>query len=117
MSTNNAYIFSWDMSGIDAIVPITEYEGIDAENTMRLLKNEPAERNPLNSILQMMIMRAQANSQRHYEIYAIDCAFEIDEKEWRANWESDPQGCADLIRARGEKIFSDRAKQATQVIF
>lgn len=105
------------MTGIDAIVPITQYEGIDAENILRILKDEPAERNPLNSILQMMLMRARTNSQRHYEIYAIDCAFEIDEKEWRTNWESDPQGCADLIRARGEKIYSDRANKATQVIF
>lgn len=105
--TTNAYIFSWDMTGINAIVPITQYEGIDAENILRILKDEPTERNPLTSILQMMIMQARANSQRHYEIYAIDCAFEIDEAEWRAHWESDPLSMADLIRARGEKIYSD----------
>lgn len=114
--TTNAYIFSWDMTGIDAIVPITQYEGIDAENILRILKDEPTERNPLNSILQMMIMRARANSHRHYEIYAIDCAFEINEKEWRTQWESDPQAMADLIRVRGEKIYSDRVDKAIQVI-
>lgn len=114
--TTNSYIFAWDMTGIESIIPITQYEGIDAENTLRILKNESPVPNPLTRIIHSLILRARANSHRHYEIYAIDCAFDIDEVQWRAEWEENPQGCADLIRERGVKLYSDRATR-NQVIF
>ncbi len=112
----NAYIFAWDQQGIESIIPITEYEEWDRDNTMRILKNEPTERNPLWSILQNLILRAKANGQRHYEIYSIDCAFAIDEQEWRDIWATDPQGTADLIRNRGVKVYSDREDRSRQLI-
>ena len=114
--TTNAYIFAWDQQGIESIIPITEYEEWDRDNTMRILKNEPTERNPLWSILQNLILRAKANGHRHYEIYSVDCAFAIDEQEWRDIWTADPQGTADLIRARGVKIYSDREDRSSQLI-
>jgi hypothetical protein len=61
-------------------------------------------------------MRARFNPQRNYEIYAIDCSKELDEAFWRARWEDDPQFCADLIREKGLKIYSDRATKE-RVIF
>lgn len=106
--TTNAFIFSWDEMGIESIVPITEYENWDVHNTFRLLSDQPAVRNPLNSIIQMMLLRARSNSQRHYEIYAIDCDLDLDEAFWRKQWDSEPQATADLIRQRGLKIYSDR---------
>lgn len=103
------------MTGIDSIVPITQYEKIDSENTFRILNNQEAIKNPLNGIITSMVMRARANSQRHYEIYAIDCEFEIDEKEWREQWETDPQYYADLVRERGVKIYSDRPSRNQRI--
>ena len=114
--TINAYIFAWDNTGIDSIVPITQYEHYDRDNTMRILNDEPAIRNPLNSILQMLILRAKANPQRCYEIYSVDCSVEMDEVWWREQWASDPQGCANLVRERGNKMYSDRADKSKQVI-
>jgi hypothetical protein len=114
--TTNAYLFAWDQKGIDSIVPITQYEDYDKNNTWNVLTNQPTERNPLWSILQGLILRARYNSQRHYEIYSVDCAFEIDEAEWREIWANDPQGTADLIRARGVKLYSDREDRTSQVI-
>ncbi len=114
--TINAYIFAWDNTGIDSIVPITQYEQHDRDNTMRILNDEPTVRNPLNSIIQNLILRAKANPQRHYEIYSVDCSVELDEAWWREQWESDPQGCADLVRERGIKMYSDRADKSKQVI-
>lgn len=114
--TTNAYLFAWDQTGIESIIPITQYEEWDKENTMRILKDEPTERNPLWSVLQSLILRARYNSQRHYEIYSVDCAFPIDEAEWREIWANDPQGTADLIRERGVKIYSDREDRSSQVI-
>ena len=110
MATKNAFIFSWDQLGIDSIVPITQYEFHDQENTMRLLKDQPRIRNPLNNIVRSLLLRARYNSQRHYEIYAVDCTEEMDEVFWREQWEEYPQATAELIRERGHKLYSDRAE-------
>ena len=107
--TTNAFIFSWDHSGIEAIVPITQYEHHDKQNLIRMLSEKPAVRNPLNSIMQSLLLRARFNPQRHYEIYAVDCAESMDEAFWREQWEEYPQETAKLIRERGHKIYSDRA--------
>lgn len=115
--TNNAYIFAWDQKGIESIIPITQYEEWDKKNTWNVLKDQPTERNPLWSILHGLILRAQYNSQRHYEIYSVDCAFPINEAEWREIWANDPQGTADLIRERGQKLYSDREDRKSQVIY
>lgn len=107
--TTNAFIFAWDMYGIESIVPISQYEHFDKEQLMNLLRDRPRQRNPLDSIIRNLILRARANTQRCYEIYAIDCDESMDENFWRDRWEEDPQFCADLIRERGYKILSDRS--------
>jgi len=106
--TKNAFIFVWDMYGIESIVPITQYENIDKENIMRILKEEERIRNPLDSIIRNLVLRAQMNCQRHYEIYAVDCAEEMDSDFWSNMWADNPQGTADLLRERGHKIYSNR---------
>jgi len=110
MATKNAFIFSWDQLGIDSIVPITQYEFHEQENTMRLLKEQPRINNPLNNIVRGLLLRARYNPQRHYEIYAVDCTEEMDEVFWREQWEEYPQSTAELIRERGHKLYSDRAE-------
>jgi len=105
--TTNAFLFAWDMYGIVSIVPITQYEGIDKENTLRILKEQERIRNPLDGIVRSLVLRAQMNSQRRYEIYAIDCAIEMDLKFWSLQWNENPQGTAEIIRERGHKIYSD----------
>ncbi len=109
--TKNAFIFSWDQLGIESIIPITQYEFHDQENTMRLLREQPRIPNPLDSIVRSLLLRARFNTHRHYEIYAIDCTEEMDEAFWRKQWEDYPQETAELIRERGHKLFSDRAQQ------
>jgi hypothetical protein len=113
--TTNAFLFSWDCDGIEGIVPITQYEYIDRENTIRILKEQDVVRSPLSSIIQSMIMRATFNPQRHYEIYAIDCGEEMDEDFWKQQWKDYPQETADLIREKGHKIYSDRAHRDRKI--
>ena len=110
MATKNAFIFSWDQTGIESIVPITQYEFHEQENTMRLLREQKSINNPLNNIVRGLLLRAKFNSQRHYEIYAVDCTEEMDEVFWREQWEEYPQATAELIRERGHKLYSDRAE-------
>lgn len=107
--TTNAYLVYWCNEGLESVVPISHYESIDVENTFRLLNNEIPVRNPIYSIIQMMILRGQFNTQRHYELYAVDCDQTIDKQDIEQMFEDDPQSAADLIRSRGVKVFSDRA--------
>jgi hypothetical protein len=103
--TTNAFLFAWDEKGIESIVPITQYEKIDKQNTMRALKGDPLETNPLDTIIRSAVLRATLNSQRNYEIYAVDCDEEINEADWEIYWRNSPGMCAELIRAKGQKIF------------
>ena len=108
--TKNAFIFSWHIHGIESIVPITQYEHWDKNNLMNILKEEKTTPNPLDAIIRNMLIRARVNSQRHYEVYAIDCDQTMDEDFWREQWELYPQETAELIRERGHKLYSDRQK-------
>ena len=114
--TKNAYIFAWDEFGIESIVPITEYEHWDKQQLMNLLKDQERQRNPLDLIVRNLLLRAQVNPQRNYEIYAIDCEESLDEKFWRKAWAEDPQAMADLIRERGHKLFSARRTKQETII-
>jgi len=113
--TSTAFIFSWDNLGIESIVPISQYETIDRDNTMRILREQQTVRNPINGVLQMLLLRARFNPQRHYEIYAIDCDPSLDEKFWREQWDEFPQETAELIRERGHKLYSDRSIKAIKI--
>lgn len=104
------------MYGIESIIPITEYEQFEHTNLLLMLAGEPTKRNPINSIVQLLIMRAKTNSQRRYEIYAVDCAKELDVEFWKQQWQDEPQTTAELIRQRGMKIYSDRSTENPPVI-
>lgn len=106
--TTNAFIFSWDCYGVEAIIPITQYEQMDKRNLLNILAERKKEHNPINGIIFNLTMRARFNPQRNYEIYAIDCSEDLDEAFWRKKWNEDPQFCAELIREKGLKIHSDR---------
>jgi hypothetical protein len=114
--TTNAFIFSWDIYGVEAIVPISQYEHIGRDNTMRVLREEKPIIDPMNGILKSLMLRARFNPERHYEIYAIDCSEEMTEEFWNKQWEEYPQETADLIRERGHKLYSDRAGKREVVI-
>ena len=112
LMTTNAFIFSWDQLGIESIIPITQYEKWDQMQLIQMLKDGTKEHNPIHRIVNMLTMRAKFNTQRHYEIYAVDCEEGITEDLWREQWETCPQETADLIRDRGHEIYSDRANPA-----
>jgi hypothetical protein len=111
--TTNAYLLSWDMYGLEACIPITQYENWDKDQLISILKENKSKPNPLNSIVNMMLFRARANGHRHYEIYAVDCDKSYTEETLRNMFKTDPQGSAELIRKRGVKLFSDRPRANT----
>lgn len=116
MKDQTSFIFAWDNLGIESIIPISKYDDCASANTWRILNNEEPERNPLMGIVQNLIFRARYNPQRHYEIYAVSCDDSLDEEHWRKMWEEEPQACANLIRERGQKIYSDRENKVKVLI-
>ena len=103
--TKNAYLFSWDCTGVDAIVPITQYEDWLTVNAFAVLEGKPTAPSPLDSTLNAILLRARFNAQRFYEVYAVDCEQGISEQDWRDMWDTSPQQCADMIRLRGVCLY------------
>jgi hypothetical protein len=111
--TTNAYIFSWDITGVEAIVPISEYEDWDTTQAFAALSGKTKKPSPLNEIVGRLTMRARFNPQRFYEIYAIDCDATFTPSVWSELWHDNPQMCADMIREKGVKIYGDRMPAET----
>ena len=103
----NLYILSWDQNGLEACINITKME---QEQMWARLQDKP-HRSEINQIVQHLMLRARANSQRHYEIYTIQVDTSISEEDIREMFESTPQSAAELIRGRGNCVFSDRVNK------
>ena len=116
MKTTNAYVIIWCSTGLESVIPIGQYELIDRENTFRILSDADPLSNPLNHIISTSVIRARYNSQRHYEIYAIEAHDGITERDIETMFENNPQASADLVRNIGHKIYSDRINAKQRVI-
>ena len=110
--TNNAFLFMWCNEGLDCIIPITEYEHEAVLNAIRT----GSAVTKLDSIINYMKLRARFNSQRCYEIYAMDCDDALSEDDLRQCFDDDPQGIVDIIRERGIKLHSDYSGKKTKII-
>jgi len=100
--TANAFLLMWNQHGLEAVKGITEYEQLDKDNVILILKGEKAEPNPLNSLLRSWTLRSRFNPQRNYEVWAIDCSdTSVTEQDWFDWFDSNPQHCADLVRSKG----------------
>jgi hypothetical protein len=61
-------------------------------------------------------LRAQFNTQRHYEIYFVSGDDGITEQDIKDMFKRDPQGSADLIRSKGECFYSNRAEKSAVIV-
>lgn len=104
--TNNpiTWVAMWDMYGLEALINVTEWEH---KRTIAILKEEKLTGYPN---LNMMILRARVNSQRRYEIYSFQTT-DLNKEDIIGQFKDNPQSMADLIRSKGEKIYSDRSTQ------
>lgn len=99
MAKNVKYLAMWCNEGLECLINVSE---IEQKNILAVLKGEPLHQIPLGH----MKLRAQVNSQRHYEIYAFTS--DIPEVSLRSEFEEHPQAIVDSIRRIGAKIYSDR---------
>jgi hypothetical protein len=109
-SRPRTFCVMWDCNGLEAIGEIID----PAMKTWAVLANKPVPREDFNVLHWQM--RARNNTQRCYEIYAIGVDGSITQDDIAAMFKTDPQYAADLIRARGEKIYSDRRSQKDVIV-
>jgi hypothetical protein len=114
--TKNAYLFMWDQYGIEAIVPISQYEDQQKLDLIAVLCGKPVGHNPLFHIINHMILRARYNPERRYEIYAIDCDENITLDALEESWKDNPQAMANLIREKGVSLFSETHRDISRPI-
>lgn len=92
------FLLMWDMYGLESIINVSAMERQAIDDA---LHDRPVKSPPLN----VMLLRARYNMQRHYEIYIVES--ELTEDEIVELFESDSQNIVDVIRRVGVKIHSD----------
>lgn len=118
---HNVYLLSWDNTGLETIMDLSMLDQLrqeeDQQRMIDILSHplceDPGNRTmtAINQAVGRIIMRARANPQRHYEIYTIQTVGSIAEKDLWDMFQTDPQGSADLIRERGNRVYSDRLEK------
>jgi hypothetical protein len=125
MKKQNLFIVSWDNTGLEACIDITEdrdqSETFEQEKLFDIIRDpDTVPRNEhlrrVNQMVSAMMMRARYNPQRHYEIYTVTTDRSITQQDLRDLFESTPQAAADMIRERGTQLYSDRVNQKQIVI-
>jgi hypothetical protein len=109
-SRPRAFAVMWDCNGLEAIGEVVD----PALKTWAVIANKPVPKENFN--LEHWKLRARYNSQRHYEIYAIGVDDGITKEDIVNMFQTDQQYAADLIRTRGEKIYSDRRSQKDVIV-
>jgi len=109
-SRPRTFCVMWDCNGLEAIGEIVD----PALKTWAILAKKPVPRENFN--LEHWQLRARYNMQRHYEIYAIGVDSSITQEDIVDMFKTDAQYAADLIRDRGEKIYSDRRTQKDAIV-
>ncbi len=123
---NKLFLLSWDMYGLESILDLTTLENLHKEEEQfRMLRilSDPEAKDPgnrtgeaLNRTVQSLLLRARVNSQRHYEVYTIQVDPSISEQQIKDMFADTPQQAADLVRERGNRLYSNRQDVAKVVI-
>ena len=106
------FIVMWCNEGLEYVADITADE---QRVIVEALKGNESPRHAYANPFHLKL-RAQFNTQRHYEIYYIGVAEGVTEQDIKDMFRRDPQGSADLIRRRGECFYSNRAQANRTVI-
>jgi DNA polymerase III alpha subunit len=123
---NKLFLLSWDMHGLESLLDLTSLEKLrEDEEKIRMwtVLSDPEAKDPgdqtgaaLNRTVQSILMRARVNSQRRYEVYTIQTDANVSERDMWELFNNSPQQAADLIRERGNRLYSDRITPGTTVI-
>ena len=99
----------WDCNGLEAVEQLPD----PAETTFALLKGTEPPKPP--NIMHWRL-RAQFNTQRHYEIYVFETVKGITKDDIVEMFEASPQHAADTIREIGTVFHSDRRTEKAVIV-
>jgi hypothetical protein len=102
---NHQFIVMWDCNGLEVCCDVTQAQ--QRAVWEQLQGQLPSESGIPN--LGHLKLRAQYNTQRHYEIYIVEAQEGITANDIREMFEASPQTSADTIRQLGTCFHSDRA--------
>ena len=112
------YLAMWDVLGLESLHDVgyhmDRYNQWEKQKVVAILKEERIPARPTGIPLQMLILRAKANSQRAYEIYEFNSTMAYDDL--KEAFEIDPQPIVEWIRSNGKKVYSDYVKQERKMI-
>ena len=112
------YLAMWDMQGLESLFDVGLYmdkhNEWEKQKVVAILKEQRIPDQPTGIPLQLMILRARANSQRAYEIYEFNSTLKYDELKEAFN--DNPQPIVEWIRENGKKVYSDYVKQNRKMI-
>ena len=114
------YLVSWDMNGIECLRDVTDHHPDNwAKATLftAIKTSAPVPKSELGHEIAMMRLRAQMNTQRHYEIYLFTAEDDLDIIDID-NWiKQDVQGFADWVRDNHAKcLWNDRATKKPVIV-
>jgi hypothetical protein len=113
------FIAMWDNTGLECIFDVdaemAQRDAYEKRKLWNILKDEKMLEYRSSIPLQSLILRARANSQRHYEIYQFTTDG-IDMDDVKSMFEDNPQFIVNHIRKNGRKIYSDRFEIKKSVI-
>jgi hypothetical protein len=108
----------WDSQGLECLFDVdfymNQYNEWEKQKVISILKEERTPDQPRGVPLQLMILRARANSQRVYEIYEFNSTMGY--KELTKVFNDDPQPVVEWIRENGKQVYSDYVKQERKMI-
>lgn len=103
----------WDCNGLEAAVNVTD---INQQRMWAALKGEDLTKVRAEPNLMHWRLRAQANMQRHYEIYLIEVEDGVSVDDIVQAFEDAPQQMADTVRRIGHRFYSDRATEPARIV-
>jgi hypothetical protein len=95
----------WDCNGLEVCCDVTQAQ---QRAVWEQLQGQLPSESGIPSLGHLKL-RAQYNTQRHYEIYIVEAQEGITADDIREMFEASPQTAADTIRRLGHCMHSDRA--------
>ena len=105
------YIVSWDNQGVEFFEEITEHhpDNWAKDHLFDTLRNSRLSSKPMNFNLRNLILRAQMNAQRHYEIYVFMSDDAVGPDKIEEMFTRDPQAFAVWVRENHSyEIYNNR---------
>ena len=102
----------WDCYGLETAFSITDLE---QQRMWAVLKGEDPNKIPLPLSIAAYKIRAQANMQRHYELYILETTDDISVDDIVQSFERAPQQMAERIREIGHCLCDYRMKRDEKV--